>query len=269
MDNMERMRNLLNSIDGKRAESPLYESDSLVEGDYDSINSLLDTIERFTDALGREDENTARDIKSDILGFANKNWNTGMLVPGLKRHLTDLEDLIEQSDFESLVGEELVGEVMDAIYEFNTGSHLNELSKHTLGSYADKAMDSKRQANKDACASKDARGFAKNINKANKRQIGLKHAINRLGEDQVNELSKKTLTKYAKNAKSSANDIASSALHAHDIGDLDKEQKIGSKLKTRLKGMDRAKDRLSEAHDKVINALKKSLNENKKCSSKK
>lgn len=62
---------------------------------------------------------------------------------------------------------------------------LDELSPNTLGKYASKAMDMKRKASSDAHNSPDAAGFAKNINKANKRQLGLGKAVDRLSGGRI------------------------------------------------------------------------------------
>jgi len=149
---------------------------------------------------------------------------------------------IDAQDFKILKGKKKVEEETE---------ELDELSKGTLGSYIKKSTaDATDAARRGGVAdAKKAPSFAKSAYKTvEKRQAGIAKATDKLTKEeaeQVDEVSKKTLSNYIRKASSDA------ANHAYTAGMGDKGDAINKdanhqKATSRLKGISKASQKLAK-----------------------
>lgn len=197
-----------------------------------------------------------------------------------------LSEVFGSSDVRQLTMEEK--DIFDAIMENVTTDmdeeDLHELSKKTLGSYIKKASGhagrlERSGAQADALAVSSDNRDDKNAlykradsryGKAEKRYAGISKATDRLtkeevvDEDEVNELSKKTLGSYVKKAALDGAGKAHKAATSSALGNMKDSNKNFSKAMDRMRGVSKAADKLAKEEvdldeDEVNELSKKTL----------
>ena len=178
-------------------------------------------------------------------------------------------------------------EELEAFVESEEYAQLDELSKATLGSYIKKsaqhrtrlAVAGKDLENKSDAISKAKHGIednetynslakaATNLDKQRhkvqdkdyNRAAGIRRAVARLTKEeveQIDELSKTTLGNYIKKATIGTRGVAASAYEAGQKSGTDAGGKAFSKAMKRIKGVEKATDRLTKEEVEIDEAVK-------------
>ena len=125
---------------------------------------------------------------------------------------------------------------------------VDELKKSTLGSYVKKAsMDASDQAYSAGVRGSEDKHSIVNLRKAEKRQIGVEKAVDRLTKEdveQVDELRTSTLLRYTTKAGRSADKLGGAAGRAIDSDDRATAAKNFTKRDNRLKGIMKARAKI-------------------------
>lgn len=150
----------------------------------------------------------------------------------------EILDEMSQEDFDSLV---------------ENYDQLDELSKSTLKSYAQKAnlQNNGYSVAAGQMIDRDKKASSAFMKKAGNRTVGVNRAINKLTKedyDQLDELSKATLGSYIKNANRGSYWAGNEAGHHYALGNTDHVDRIEAKktYAKRSKGIDKAVSRLTK-----------------------
>lgn len=198
-----------------------------------------DVVDRFIQNYIPEDrqELTVEDRFNEKIADYSSSYQS--LLSGL---FASLDEENQKFMVELLDDESNINELIDFALTNEEVEQIDELSKDTLRSYAVKANRRGHMA-----ARMSNNGTKKDMSDyANKRRIGVEKAINKLTNEeveQIDELSKKTLGSYITKAHSSANSVVKrmSKLEkfAKDIGSNPRKTMEGGKNGRTYKDMDR------------------------------